>query len=194
MFESIGLPWRLVLSGRDQANNQKVRHVEGQGIPYGVKWSHIYCMVGCPPGRGMRWYYCEPTIEGVPLGWDVIQGDHRFLPEMRKDEPGAEPQVFAAPLFLPSHKKGALPAKGNRSPAYAEAYGQPGLIGGATTAAMTLEGEQGVDWGKIGQAVLTGVVVSVSTSLMLDWLNGRGLWETGGDVVTRTKRLFGRAA
>ena len=196
MFESIALPWRLVLSGRDQANNQKVRYIEGEAAPYGVKWSHIYCMVGCPPGRGMRWYFCEPTIDGVPLGWDVINGDHRFLPEMRKTEPGAKPTIFLAPKYSSAHKKGAMPAAVNRSPAYAESYGSAGMVGGVTSAAMTLDGDDspGIDWGTVGQAVFVGVAVSIATDLTLDFVKGRGLWETSGDVVTRIKRLFTKAA
>jgi hypothetical protein len=38
--------------------------------------------VGTPPFKATKWYFCEPTVQNVPLGWDVIDGDHSMLPEM----------------------------------------------------------------------------------------------------------------
>lgn len=82
LFESVRLPWKLVLSGRDRYNGQKVRYVEGNRRNLSAAWTHIYCAVGTPPFAPKKWYFCEPTVQGVPLGWDVIDGDHSVLPEM----------------------------------------------------------------------------------------------------------------
>jgi hypothetical protein len=82
LFESVRLPWKLVLSGRDRYNGQKVRYVEGNRRNMSAAWTHIYCAVGTPPFAPKKWYFCEPTVQGVPLGWDVIDGDHSVLPEM----------------------------------------------------------------------------------------------------------------
>lgn len=176
MFESVGLPWKLVLSGRGPAG-EKVRFIEGQPVPPGVAWTHIYCMVGTPPYRATQWYFCEPTVEGVPLGWDVISGDHRYLPEMSFNATGGEPQIVAAPPY---------------KEVYGDSYGNSaGLVGGTIAGTLAQEEDAGgmVDWTKIGQAVITGVLVSVGTSLLLNWINGNGLWEGEGSAVHRWRKI-----
>jgi hypothetical protein len=100
LYESVGLPWRFVLSGRGKGGD-KVRHIEGDQISPDVRWTHIYLCVGTPPFNPVRWYFAETTIVGVPLGWDVVSGDHSYLPEM--------------------FKPGIAPSAANRSPAYEEA-------------------------------------------------------------------------
>lgn len=82
LFEGVRLPWKLVLSGRHRYTGQKIRYVEGQPRNPNGAWTHIYCAVGTPPFAPKKWYFCEPTVNGVPLGWDVIDGDHSVLPEM----------------------------------------------------------------------------------------------------------------
>jgi hypothetical protein len=170
MFESIGLPWKLVLSGLGPQG--KTRHIEGQEIEPGVRWTHIYCMVGVPPYKPTRWFFCEPTVERVPLGWDVISGDHRYLPEMTKT---------------------TGPERIELAPPYREVYGDSaGLVGGTIAGTMAQEEDEGggpIDWTKIGQAVATGVLVSVGTSLLLNYINGTGLWENEGSVVSRWKKV-----
>jgi len=196
LFESIGLPWRLVLSGRGP-DKEKLRYVEGNPIPSDVRWGHIYLAVGTPAFQPSTWYFCEPTIQGVPLGWDVVSGDESYLPEMAKTKPG--PAHFAkvgpAPYDFEPRR---LPAVRNRSPAYEMAYGgyEQAVIGGVTAGTVVggngtshLEEEDNrvlrVDWDKVVTAVLTGVAVSVSTALLLDWLNGKGLWADQGHVFAR---------
>jgi hypothetical protein len=80
MYESIGLPWKLVLSGN--AKGKKVRHIQGEQIIPNVEWAHIYCMVGNQPFHPTQWYFAEPTIRGVPLGWDVVSANSDALPEL----------------------------------------------------------------------------------------------------------------
>ena len=79
-FESIGLPWKLVLSGNNRG--RKIRHMQGDSIPSGVSWAHIYCAVGNQPFNPTSWLYAEPTIQGVPLGWDVVSANSDLLPEL----------------------------------------------------------------------------------------------------------------
>lgn len=80
-FESIALPWRLVISGIKN-NGDKVRYIQGDKKIANASWTHIYCMVGNQPFHPNAWFYCEPTIKGVPLGWDVIEADDNTLPEL----------------------------------------------------------------------------------------------------------------
>lgn len=175
MFESVGLPWKLVLSGRGPGG-QKVRYIEGEPLPPGVAWTHIYCMVGTPPFRPNRWFFCEPTVEKVPLGWDVISGDHRYLPEMSLNARGGGPQIVPAPPY---------------KEVYGDSYGSAGLVGGSIAGTIAQEEEDGgvIDWTKIGQAVITGVLVSVGTSLLLNWINGSGLWEGEGSAAQRLRKV-----
>lgn len=80
-FESIALPWRLVISGVKK-NGKKVRYIQGDKNIAKADWTHIYCMVGDQPFHPNQWHFCEPTIKGVPLGWDVIEADDNTLPEL----------------------------------------------------------------------------------------------------------------
>ena len=82
MFESVKLPWRFVLSGRQGSSGKKLRWIEGTPEPRGVKWSHIYTAVGWPPFQPTQWAYAEGTVKGVPLGWDVVGASSALLPEM----------------------------------------------------------------------------------------------------------------
>lgn len=114
LFESVRLPWKLVLSGRHRYNGQKVRYVEGQPRNMAGNWTHIYCAVGTPPFAPKKWYFCEPTVQGVPLGWDVIDGDHSVLPEMA----GIPDEVRD---FANAASMGALPRPGTSSSAVSSA-------------------------------------------------------------------------
>lgn len=162
LFESVGLPWRLVLSGRQ--GQQKLRYIEGSPIPEGVAWSHIYCMVGTPPFQPKKWHFCETTVQGVPLGWDVVSGDHKYLPEMGGSGVAKLP-------------KQPLPELGDAA---------AGMV--SADLVRQYQANQAIDWLKIGVAVTTGVAVSVFTSLALDYINGRGIWEGRGHVLKRVKR------
>lgn len=83
LYESIRLDYRFVLSGMRQG--QHMRWVEGQPIPPGVTWAHIYVSVGWPPFNPTTWAFAEPTMK-KPLGWDVHaaiqQGQRPGLPEL----------------------------------------------------------------------------------------------------------------
>lgn len=190
LFESIKLPWRFVLCGRK--GDAKVRHIEGQVITPGVRWTHVYCIVGTPPFNPTTWFYCEPTVAGVPLGWDVVSGDKSYLPEMMRQKPGQSTRIAVPKPAKKNFRPRPAPPKHRRSPAYEEAYSGPemgsgnyaALAGGLSAANSDEESEPGlVDWPRVASAVLTGVAVAVTTSLVLDWVNGRGMWEK--PVVTR---------
>ena len=85
LYEACRLPWRYVLSGRTP-KNKLVRWVEGTPKKR-AKWSHIYVIVGYPPYTPKKWFYAEPTLQRVPLGWDVVgaaksNGGKVVLPEL----------------------------------------------------------------------------------------------------------------
>ena len=80
-FESMRLPWKLVISGRAN-NGEMMRYIHRNGHLPRASWSHIYCMVSVNPFNDAQWYYCEPTIRNVPLGWDVVQANGADLPEL----------------------------------------------------------------------------------------------------------------
>lgn len=171
-FESIGLPWRQVLSGLD-AQDQKLRWIEGDPLPEGVRWTHIYTCVGTPPSKPHTWYFCEPTIRGVPLGWDVLSGDTAYLPEMQP-RPKGPPRIMGAAPAPRRFRPYPLPAERHRSPAYEVALGAPSApssvaasVGGAVAEQAN---EAKTDWKRMAIAVGTGVAVSVGTQLTLDIL------------------------
>ena len=78
MAESIALPWRYVLAGRDKRTGKPVRWMAPPGDKYedpprGVDWVHIYVAFGDKPFGASRWIPAEPTIKGAPLGYDPTQ-------------------------------------------------------------------------------------------------------------------------
>ena len=84
MFEACRLEWRYVLSGK--VKGKSTRWIEGTPLPKGGKWAHIYLMVGYPPFQPKKWFFAEPTLRNVNLGWDIIgsqkRGERNVLPEM----------------------------------------------------------------------------------------------------------------
>lgn len=195
LFEAIRLPWRLVISGRRHDNGEKIRYIEGAPYTEGIaEWSHIYCMVGTPPFSPKRWYFCETTVQGVPLGWDVISGDHRYLPEMVKT-PSGPAMVLGAPRAPLGHRPARLPPPSRRSPAYAMAYGDAiSSAVGSSIAEEIEEEDDPLSLRKIMPAVLTGVVVAVSTTLALDLIRGEGIWKENGPLHRRLTGVFRNAA
>lgn len=171
LFESIRLPWKLVLSGKSKAG-QKVRFIEGEAVPPGVAWAHIYGMVGAPPYQPTRWWFCEPTVIGVPLGWDVIAGDSSFLPEMSHFSGPSQIMVSPQASLLQKWWKPVLPAMANRSPAYEFAASEPGygvsalgpMVGALVTEGTQEEGK--MDWKKILGGIALGVVTGVTVSVL----------------------------
>ena len=180
LFESIRLPWRLVIAGK--CKGKKVRFIEGGRYPLGCTWFHIYCMVGTPAFVPKKWYFCETTIDKVPLGWDILSGDKGYLPE--GEAPTKEPARVLFPGKAPSgFRPSTLPPPANRSPAYAHAYAgaySVSPVGAAVGASIASEMEEGaarsgvkaklLDVEKLLPSIITGVVVSVGVQLALDWL------------------------
>ncbi len=102
-YESMRLPWRFVLSGRQ--GKKTIRWIEGTPKKQ-AKWSHIYVIVGWPPYTPKKWKYAEPTLRGVPLGWDVV-GSYEangkvVLPELAGPDMGdaADDSGSRAPLMV----------------------------------------------------------------------------------------------
>ena len=90
-FESIRLPWKLALAGKDKRTGKLVQYIEGNRLPPGVQWTHIYCVVGNHPFAPKKWLSAEPTLQ-VPLGWDVVKATNtqhtHALPELGAVSPG----------------------------------------------------------------------------------------------------------
>lgn len=97
LCESLRIPWRFVLSGKN-SRGKTIRWVEGTRIPR-AKWAHIYVAIGDRPFQPKRWAFAEPTIRGVPLGWDVVQATTAsgrvVLPELAGPDLGALPAAGA---------------------------------------------------------------------------------------------------
>lgn len=71
MAESVSLPWKFALAGK-LPSGRMVRWVEGQRWPTGADMFHIYVYLGWPPFEPKTWCAAEPTIRGIPLGYDVV--------------------------------------------------------------------------------------------------------------------------
>lgn len=200
LFESVKLPWKYVISGRSRVNGSKMRYIEGDPYPLDGDWTHIYCMVGTPPFQPNEWYFCECTVEGVPLGWDVISGDHSFLPEMAKAKKGPQ-RIMDIGIKAPKgFKPIPLPKNKQWSPAIAQALentaeeaayagtfqmmrnsGIGSSVGSSiATEMLDSEGKSSsmklFDFQKIAQAVSTGVLISVATQLVLDYVRATDTW------------------
>lgn len=159
--ESLRLPWRFVLSGLDKYTGEKKRWIEGTPFPAGVQMAHIYVVVGWPPYKPTAWAYAEPTIKGVPLGWDVVQAAN-----------GQKAATIA----------GALPGTNTVLPELAGDHnlGSAGSTGGTLTAALLGESAAqdtdgiGFNWRSIFTAIIVGTAVGVGTELVLGLVRGRG--------------------
>lgn len=155
-FEAIKLDWKLVLSGQQRGTKAKRRFVEGSVAPANVDWSHIYCAVGTPPFRPTTWYFCEPTVQNVPLGWDVIDGDHSLLPEMGGT---GKPAV--------KNRKRLSRWGGGISSSIASAVTTE-LEDESTPTGTTAKTGFWAEVRKIMPAIMSGVAVGVTTQLLLD--------------------------
>jgi len=167
-FEAIKLEWKLVLSGRQRNTGLKKRYVEGGMMPPQVNWSHIYCCVGTPPFRPTKWFFCEPTVQSVPLGWDVIDGDHSMLPEMGGTGVAKRPpngRVHRRELSGP----GALGSNGiSSSVASAVATEIEDEMSDASPKGKKGLSIWGLEFTKVLPAIVIGVTTSVISQLLLD--------------------------
>lgn len=131
LYESVGLPWLIVLSGQD-AKGQRVQWIEGGRYPgffsghAGVEMAHIYLTVYLggpvpPKDRGFPgapwpadrsklspWAFVEPTLKGAPVGHDVAML-MTLMPEMGAPAPSSALGGFSAygkdssQMFGPMH-------------------------------------------------------------------------------------------
>ena len=68
--EAIKMPWKFALAGQSPTG-KRVRFIEGERMPWGAQFSHIYVVLGWPPFQPQEWASAETTIRGAPLGYDV---------------------------------------------------------------------------------------------------------------------------
>ena len=75
---SIALPWRFALAGKDGAGRpyRWLEGAKGGRPPWRAKFFHIYCQLGWPPFNPRVWASAEPTMQGAPLGFDVVAHGH----------------------------------------------------------------------------------------------------------------------
>jgi type IV secretory pathway TrbD component len=57
-------------------------------------------------------------------------------------------------------------------------------LAGGLVAASVVDSNQ-LSWQKIGTGIITGVAVAVTTSVLLDWINGKGVWANSGHIFHR---------
>jgi hypothetical protein len=90
LARSVRLPAQFVISGVD-GKGKKRRYCQiDKHFPSGVRWSHIYIAIGDRPYGDPTWWFAEPTLKNVPLGWDVVGAGSNALPEMRSAYAGEE--------------------------------------------------------------------------------------------------------
>lgn len=143
LCRSIRLPVKLVIVGMDR-NGRKVRYHQGDAhYPQGVDWSHIYLAVGDDPFNPRQYNYAEPTVQGAPLGWDVVNAKNFNIPEL-------------------AGFSGAGAVAGSLAEMAAEESESRG------SKHMDQSGIFGLNWNSIFAAALVGSLVSVSSSLLTD--------------------------
>lgn len=139
LCRSLRLPVKLVICGVDR-NGRKVRYHQGDAhYPPGVDWSHIYLAIGNDPFRPTKFYYAEPTVQGAPLGWDVINAKDFNIPELAAygSATAAVAGSMAEMTALESGKRGS------------KHIDEAGIFG--------------LNWRSIFAAALVGALVSVTT-------------------------------
>ena len=102
LAESLRLPWKTVLSGRVKATGQRVRWISGSPFPSGVKFAHIYTLLGWPPFKPREWMFADPSLKNSYLGWDIVNANR--MPPV----PGAPPEL------MPEMGRGAYGAVAGR--------------------------------------------------------------------------------
>jgi transglutaminase-like putative cysteine protease len=83
LARSVRLPAQFVISGVDKQGRKRRYHQIDKHFPPNVRWGHIYIAIGDQPYGEPTWWYAEPTLKNVPLGWDVVGANSNALPELR---------------------------------------------------------------------------------------------------------------
>ncbi len=148
LVRSLRLPSKLVIVGTDK-RGKKVRYHQGDAhYPRGVDWSHIYMAVGDDPFRPKQYLYAEPTVQGAPLGWDVVNAKDFNLPELAGFSGYSGAGAVAGSL--------------------AELAAEESESRGASHVSST--GLFGLHWNSIFAAATVGALVSVSSTLLTDFI------------------------
>jgi transglutaminase-like putative cysteine protease len=141
MFEALRLPWKFVISGKDDYGHT-IRYVEKELHFPKAAYSHVYCCVGNNPFKPTEWYFCEPTLS-VPLGWDVVEAKRRS-------------------------GKDALPELGAFGSTAIVAGTIGGSVGEAAAKSRTLTFKKFAK--EIGFAVAVGSFTAIGTEILLDFI------------------------
>ena len=154
MAESVRLPWRFVLAGRDRKGRSVRMHEGGKYVR--AQFHHIYLDLGWPPFKPTTWAAAEPTIKGAPLGFDVVQQEAQ-LPEMMGAHAGRPQPQRATGTSAPMRRVGA------RMAGYGAADGVDGRTSGVAYQFPQITPPV---WKEIGLGVLQGVV----TALVIEYV------------------------
>ena len=99
LARSVRLPAQFVISGVDKQGRKRRYHQIDKHFPPNVRWGHIYIAIGDQPYGEPTWWYAEPTLKNVPLGWDVVGANSNALPELR---------AYGAPAGMPANTEGGV--------------------------------------------------------------------------------------
>ena len=99
LARSVRLPAQFVISGVDKQGRKRRYHQIDKHFPPNVRWGHIYIAIGDQPYGEPTWWYAEPTLKNVPLGWDVVGANSNALPELR---------AYGAPAGMPAAPEGGV--------------------------------------------------------------------------------------
>ena len=152
MAESIKLPWKFALGGHK--GGKPVRWMEGERLPWGTSWTHIYVYLGWPPFKPTTWAAAEPTIKGLPLGHDVVT---MGMPGQARGQGTAD---------IPG--TGLSGYGGYLGSAEVRVTDDPPAVG-ASVAPLPVRVLGAIQWGELGNAVLQAVTIAA----VLTWLDRR---------------------
>lgn len=159
MAHSVGLEWKYALAGK-LPRGQMTRWIEGERWPNGADMFHIYVYLGWPPFNAQKWAAAEPTIRGIPLGYDVVD---RGLPEHARQSVDLGGGAMHGYGDIPpiAQQAGTLPAS------IPVPVGEPAAPG--VTAYFGKLWEM-IDWKDVTNAVVQGVIVALAVPAALHWI------------------------
>lgn len=163
MLTSLAFPFKFALAGKDRTTGKMTRWVEGERMPRSVDFSHIYLFAGDQPFDARGWVAMEPTLRGVPLGYDVVE---RGLPQgvvaqdMGSSYAGIpdDPRVYLHNIDVEDMKDRAEILDAFRSLPPHEALRAAGPLGFM---------KDWINWQRTSTSVVEGVIASVLIALVL---------------------------
>jgi hypothetical protein len=163
MAVSLGFPFKLAIAGKHKVTGQFVRWIDGEPSAGPVQFTHIYLFVADVPldPENATWWAMEPTLRGVPLGYDVtLHG------------PGATGRAdlgasYGGPVFGDPY--GALPpATTARAQEIAQLRALPPLEAIQVVGMRQFIGEW-LDWHRLSSSVVEGTLTALAIGAVLSF-------------------------